>query len=103
MKRSCHICNQPLHRKKVHTGYTWMHKDDSKCCDLCLKPLELIRLGKNKFPIWVHTGEALRDCKALRTSYNFAKTLRRRLDGFKRHLRYEMVGDRVRRFRETRD
>lgn len=78
-----------------------MHKDNSKCCDLCLKPMRLLEIGEKKFPIWAHSGEDL-ECKALRTSYNFAKTLTRRMESFKRHLRYEMVGDHVRRFRETR-
>ena len=108
MKRTCHICQKPLKHTKVYTGYiharmfTWMHKDGSKCCDLCLKPLQLLEIGEKKFPVWVHEGEQLRECKAIRLSYNFAKTIMRRLPDLQRHLRYEMVGDHVRRFRETR-
>ena len=64
--------------------------------------MTLIRLGKNSFPIWVHTGKQLEKCKGIRLNYNFAKTIKRRMEDFKRHLRYEMVGDRVRRFREDR-
>lgn len=81
---------------------TWIHVDGSKCCDLCLQPLRLLEIGKKKFPIWAHTGEQLVECKALRLSYNFAKTLQRRMEDFKRHLRYEMVDNHLRRFRETR-
>ena len=87
---------------RVHTGLTWIHRDGNKCCDLCLQPMQLIKIGSKDFPIWAHRGDQLEDCKALRLSYNFAKTIARRMEDFKRHLRYEMVDNHLRRFRETR-
>lgn len=98
--RSCPVCNKPLKQIRVYTGKTWVHMDEGKCCDLCLQPMKLIRLGANKFPIWVHTGSELEKCKGLRLTYNFAKTVTKRLADFKRRLRFEYVGDRIRRYRE---
>lgn len=85
---------------KVYTGTTWVHPSGGKCCELCRQPMKLIRLGKEDFPIWVHTGEQLQKCKGLRLSYNFAKTIQRRMEDFKKRLRFEQDGMRIRRFRE---
>ena len=85
---------------KVYTGTTWVHADGGKCCELCKQPMRLLQLGKEDFPIWAHTGKNLEACKALRLSYNFARTINRRMEAFKRHLRFEPDGMRIRRFRE---
>lgn len=85
---------------KVYTGTTWVHADGGKCCELCRQPMVLLQLGKDRFPIWAHTGPQLETCKALRLSYNFAKTITRRMEDFKRRLRFEADGIRIRRFRE---
>lgn len=35
--------------------------------------MTLLELGKYKFPVWVHRGEALEKCTAIRVSINFMK------------------------------
>ena len=90
-----------MKRVQVYTGGTWVHDGGGKCCDLCLQPMSLIEIGTNKFPIWVHKNGG--DCKGLRLTYNFTKTINRRMEDFKRHLRFEMVGDYIRRYRENED
>lgn len=49
--------------------------DKRKNCPLCKVDLELITMGSKKFPIWVHRGEQLKKCQAIKISTDLMRLL----------------------------
>lgn len=48
---------------------------ESKTCNFCGEPLTPILLGKRRFPVWVHRGEQLEKCKAMKLKRNMMREL----------------------------
>ena len=61
-----------------------LEEQDSKAkCRMCNQQMSLILIGPREHRVWVHRGDALQTCQALKLESNFLKVLFERMRRFK--------------------
>ena len=68
---------------------------DTVICALCQQPAYRLEIGPHKYQLWVHRGEALQTCQALRLDYNYLLPLFRRMQKLKQKfgIRFDVNGN----------
>ena len=100
------ICAEPdssmprLHnlRLQPHKRVDTTLDTEQVVCRFCDQPMTPIHLGPDKYEIWVHRGEQLKECHVLRLNVNVMKKLMERMKRFGATFQKELNADNPRVF-----